>query len=105
MVKKPSKALYDIKENVKLTCHAEGITNVAAYDIFWYKLNSDGKFEKLRSGGSFVNGMWTEALSLTGLLERDEGTYKCKINRYPLQYSANKLVNISVKGKLYHIRY
>ena len=104
MVKKPSKALYDIKENVKLLCHAEGIT-VAAYEIIWYKLNSDGKFKILASKGDFLNGMWTESLWLTGLSERDEGTYKCQIRRYPLQYRADKLMNINVKGKLYHIRY
>ena len=105
MVKKPNETLYEIEDSVTLTCHAEGITNVAAYDIKWYKLNSDGKFKILASKGDFLNGMWTETLSLDGLSERDEATYKCQIYRYPLQYSANKLVNISVKGKLYHIRY
>ena len=104
MVKKPNKTLYEIEDSVRLTCHAEGIT-VAAYDIKWYKLNSDGKFKILASKGDFLNGMWTKTLSLDGLSERDEATYKCQIYRYPLQYSANKLVNISVKGKLYHIRY
>ena len=99
VVKKPNKALYDIEDSVKLTCHAEGIT-VAAYEIMWYKLNSDEKFEKLRSAGSYVNGMWTETLSLNGLSERDEGTYMCKIHRYPLQYSAKELVNISLEEPL-----
>ena len=102
--KKPNKALYDIEDSVRLTCHAEGIT-VAAYEIIWYKLNSDGKFKKLASKGSFVNGMWTETLSLTRLSERNEGTYKCEIYRYPLQYSARVLVNISLKGNetSYHL--
>ena len=105
MVKKPNKTSYEIEDSVTLTCHAEGITNVAAYDIKWYKLNSDGKFKILASIGDFLNGMWTETLWLTRLSKQDEGTYKCQIIRYPLQYSANKLLNIRVKGKLYHIRY
>ena len=97
MAKIPNKVLYETNASVILTCYAEGIT-FAAYDIQWYKLNSNKKFEKLRSRGSFVNGTWTKTFSRNGLSERDEGTYKCQIYRYPLQYSANKLVNISVKG-------
>ena len=95
--KKPNKAFYFIEDSVKLTCRAEGIT-VAVYDIIWYKLSCDGKFKKVRTGGNYVNGMWTETLSLTELSESDEGTYMCQIYRYPLQYSAKELVNIRVKA-------
>ena len=97
--KNPNKALYEIKDNVKLTCHAEGVT-VAVYDIKWYKQRKNEKFKQLKTQGSYVNGMWTETLSLNGLSERDEGTYMCQIYRYPLQYSANELVDISVKDLL-----
>ena len=89
--------MYEIKENVKLSCHAEGIT-IPAYDIIWYKQRRNGKFKQLRTQRSHVNGMWTETLSLTRLSERDEGTYKCQIRRYPLDYSADEFVNITVKG-------
>ena len=90
--------MYEIKDSVKLTCHAEGIT-VAVYDIKWCKQNgSNGNLKQLRTKGSYVNGMWTETLSLTRLSEQDEGTYICQIYRYPLQHRAIEFVNITVKG-------
>ena len=73
-----------------LSCQAEGTTN-PVYDIAWYRQRGiNGTFKQIKSEKSI--------LELNDLSKRDGGTYMCKIYRKPLQYSANALVRIIVKG-------
>ncbi len=94
--KNPNKASYDIGGNVALSCHAEKTTT--GYEINWYKLSSNGKPKQLNTVNKRVNNKNTKILFIKSLTNLDEGTYKCEIKRYRPLYSANVLVNISVKG-------
>ena len=97
--KKPNKELYEIKDKVTITCHAENTDIKDVYDIKWYKSFKNGQFKELKAEEGYVNGMWSKTLALTELSERDEAIYKCIIYRTHLQYSAKKLVKIYVRGK------
>ena len=96
MKKNPNKASYDIGGNVELSCHAEKTTT--GYEIKWYKLSSNEKPEELNAASKRVNNMNTKNLLIKPLTNLNEGTYKCEIKRFRPLYSANVLVNISVKG-------
>ena len=73
-----------------LYCQVEGTKN-PVYDIAWYRQRGiNGTFKQIKSEKGI--------LVLNDLSKRDGGTYMCKIYRKPLQYSANALVRIIVKG-------
>ena len=77
-----------------LSCQVEGTKN-PVYDIAWYRQRGiNGTFKQIKSEESVVKSI----LVLNDLSKPDGGNYMCKIYRKPLQYSANALVRIIVKG-------
>lgn len=90
----PNRSLYDIGDNLNLSCQAEENTNL--YTIKWYKKSSEGSFEEQESTLK-TNGIYTQTLSLKKMSE-PKVTYKCIIGRYPVNYSDYKMVTVELKG-------
>ncbi len=96
MKKNPNKASYDVGDNVELSCHAE--KTATGYELKWYNLSSNREPKELNTVTKRVNNMNAKILLIKSLTYGDEGTYICEIKRYRPLYSANVLVNISIKG-------
>ena len=89
MVKKePNQTLYDIGASVKLTCSAGWL-----YVIEWYEQDANAHWRKISKTKGDDNKMFE-----TGKLKKNN-TYKCEIERNPMNYRSFKLVDIKLKGK------
>ncbi|CAB3994903.1 Fibroblast growth factor receptor 2 [Paramuricea clavata] len=93
----PNKAIYDIGEEVKLTCSAEKTLN--GYEIKWYKNSSNREpIEMEKAKTVWIGDIQHETLLLKSLSAQDVGIYKCKISF--LEYNAFDLANITLKVPL-----
>ena len=89
MVKKePNQTLHDIGASVKLTCSAGRL-----YAIEWYEQDANARWRKILSTKDDDSKKFE-----TGKLKKNK-TYKCEIERKPINYRSFKLVDIQLKGK------